>query len=185
MLLVPTGGWATTTKRVVGITAGFALALAVAALAVWVRYLGVDPRDVAASSGMYAGGDAILFVGVAATLSLVPALFLLHWGLQAYPRGMPKVLLGLSLSGPLCWVLFLLLGSDSLPLPAAIRNLEGLLVVTVIGPRIVASPIAFLFVAVAMRMVRERESRRLLSVGLLLEALPIALFVIRMLRALA
>jgi hypothetical protein len=188
-MVVVMAGRLGTAKRLAWIAAGFALALAAGALAVWARNLMIDQRDASASSGMYAAGDAILFVGVACTLSLVPALFLLRWAVDAFPRGVPWALLALSLSGPVCWVLFGVLASGGSHVPAGIRDMLGLLLVTVIAPRVIASPIAFLFVAIATFMIEGRGPRRMLSWGLALEALPIALFAIfiaiQMMRAMA
>src|SRR5262249_55356323 len=139
-------------KRFAWIAAGFVLAAAAADFAVHARYWFIDPRDVAGSQGMFAAGDLILFVFVFGVLSLLPALFLLHTLLQTHPRQLPRLLFALSASGPLCWGLFMLAADRSLAthLPGALGDLYGMALVLLIGPRIVASPITFFFVAVAL-----------------------------------
>ena len=94
------------------IALGFVLAIVIAVALVPLRYIGVDPKDVAASSGMWAFGDLVFICGVAALLSLVPGFFLLR-ALRRFPR---------------LWVLpsiFTLLWSASAPVAVAFRFLSA------------------------------------------------------------
>jgi len=68
---------------------GYIMALLAASAAVWVRMAFTDGPDAQASSGMYAFGDAVVFIGTFGLCALVPsgaALFLLRscnrfWGI--------------------------------------------------------------------------------------------------------
>jgi hypothetical protein len=63
-------------KRAWWIVAGYLLAGGIGSAAVMLRYTWADPRDVIASSGMWAFGDALTFLAVAGGLALVPTFFL-------------------------------------------------------------------------------------------------------------
>jgi hypothetical protein len=54
------------------VVAGYVAAILIAMVTVWVRNLFIDPAVAMASSGMYAFGDALLFVAVFGLLGLVP-----------------------------------------------------------------------------------------------------------------
>jgi hypothetical protein len=172
-------------RRFGWIAAGFLGAFAAAAFAVQARYWFIDPKDVDASSGMYAAGDLIGFVLIAGTLSLVPGFFLVRLMVERYSRLLVRLLFAMSVTGPICWLLFLNAAdrSTTAHLPQLVNELYGLSLVLVIGPRIVASPIAFLIVAIALFFVRERKSRLLLSCGLVLEGVPLLLLALHFARA--
>jgi hypothetical protein len=58
--------------KLVVVAGGYVAAVVIALVTVWVRNLSIDPAVALASSGMYAFGDALLFVGVFGLLSLIP-----------------------------------------------------------------------------------------------------------------
>ncbi len=70
-------------KRALWILAGYALAVGAGVLAVWARSFTVDPADLAASSGMHAFADLVLFLAVAGVVAMAPTWMLL----RALPRG--------------------------------------------------------------------------------------------------
>ena len=87
------------------VAAGYAAVLAAAALMVLVRYLQYvnHPQDVAAAGGMYAAGDLFLEVFIACML-LVPTflLVLVIRNSENLYTGYSKILLGVSLTAPVC-----------------------------------------------------------------------------------
>ncbi len=65
-------------RRPLGIALGYLLAIAIGIAGAAVRYIGVDPRVVDASSGMYAFGDLLAFGFWGGLAGLVPTWFLLR-----------------------------------------------------------------------------------------------------------
>jgi hypothetical protein len=63
-------------KRLLWIVIGYVLAALIGAVAVRMRHLGVDPRDVVASSGMWAFGDSMTSLIFGGGAALVPTFFL-------------------------------------------------------------------------------------------------------------
>lgn len=86
------------------VAASFALVVAVSVLLIYERYLQYvrNPQDVAASSGMYAGGDLLLEIFIC-FLFLVPtvALVLVIRKSELWYTAYAKVVLGLSLTAPI------------------------------------------------------------------------------------
>ncbi len=58
------------------------------------------------------------------------------------------------------------------------NDLLGLAMVFLIGPRVVAIPVVFIILALALLMAREKRTRVWLACGLVLEAVPLILLVI-------
>ena len=88
------------------VAAGYAVVLATATLLVYARHLQYvnHPDDVAASGGMYAGGDLMLGIFIGCTL-LVPTFVLvlvIRKSEQLYDR-YSRIQLGLSLTAPIAW----------------------------------------------------------------------------------
>jgi hypothetical protein len=86
------------------VKAGYAVVIVVSSLLIYQRYLQYvrNPQDVAASSGMYAGGDLLLEVFIC-FLFLVPTvalMFVIRKSESAY-TAYAKVLLGLSSTAPI------------------------------------------------------------------------------------
>lgn len=72
-------------SRVGLVLAGYLGAVLIAALVVAIHVAFTRDAQAQASSGMYAFGDSLLFVGVSGTLALVPTALALHW-LKHQPR---------------------------------------------------------------------------------------------------
>jgi hypothetical protein len=87
------------------IVSGYLFAVVAGAVVFWVRGRMHDPADVAASSGMYAFGDSLVFLAAVAVFS-VPSMFLLFREV-AKLQGLWKVLAWLCLS----WALTAPLGA--------------------------------------------------------------------------
>ena len=165
-------------KRLGWIGAGYGAAAAVAVFVLTARYWFIDPADVSAMSGMFAGGDAIGFVLIAGALGLVPTFFLLRLATETHPRALAAALLTLSATAPLSLWLLSVLSSGSLPRQGTLNDLLGLAMVFLIGPRVVAIPVVFIILALALLMAREKRTRVWLACGLVLEAVPLILLVI-------
>src|SRR5580704_13453646 len=98
-----------TTRRlqIRSIASGYAAVLAVAATILYGRHLQELRYPAEASGGMWAFGDALLYIFIAC-LFMVPTIFLLFViaKFEAFYKTFSKLLLGLSLSAPICLSLF-------------------------------------------------------------------------------
>jgi hypothetical protein len=151
------------------VAASYALVAAVSALLIYERYLRYVryPQDVAASSGMYAGGDLLLEI-IIGFLFLVPTMalvFVIRKTESAY-TAYAKVLLGLSLTAPLS---------------------VGLLIIPVLNQwywgdaivfRLFAIPIVFVVLIFSRWLSRFARARRLISYALLIEGLTFVVVII-------
>ena len=150
------------------VAASYALVVAVSALLIFNRYLQYvrNPQDVAASSGMYAGGDLLLEVFIC-FLFLVPTaalVFVIRKSESAY-TAYAKVLLGLSLTAPMS---------------------VGLLIIPVLNQwywgdaiifRLFAIPIVIVVLILSRWLTRFARARRLISYALLIEGLTSVIIV--------
>jgi hypothetical protein len=151
------------------VAATYAVVVAVSGLLIFARYLQYvrNPQDVAASSGMYAGGDLLLeiFIGF---LFLVPtaALVFVIRKSESWYTAYAKVLLGLSLTAPIS---------------------IGLLIVPVLNQwywgdaiifRLFAIPMVVVVLIFSRRLTRFGRARRLISYALLFEGLTFVVITI-------
>jgi hypothetical protein len=144
------------------VQAGYAMVVVVSALLIYTRYLQYvrNPQDVAAASGMYAGGDLLLEI-IICFLFLVPtvALVLVIRKSESAYTAYAKVLFGLSLTAPLS---------------------VGLLTIPVLNQwywgdacifRLFAIPIVVVVLIFSRWLTRFARARRLISYALLIEGL--------------
>jgi len=144
------------------VAASYAVIAAVSALLIYERYLLYvrNPQDVAAASGMYAGGDLLLEILIC-FLFLVPtgALVLVIRKSEWWYTGYAKMLLGLSLTAPIS---------------------VGLLLIPVLNQwywgdacifRLFAIPIVVVVTILSRWLTRFARARRLISYALLIEGL--------------
>src|SRR5215475_4537388 len=144
------------------IAASYAVTAVVSALLIYERYLQYvrNPQDVAASSGMYAGGDLLLeiFICFLFLLPTVALVFLIRKSESRY-TAYAKVLLGLSSTAPIS---------------------VGLLFVPVLNQwywgdvfifRLFAIPIVVVMLIFSWWLTRFARARRLISYALLIEGL--------------
>lgn len=97
-------------STVIIIVAGYAVALAVACVAVAIRNAFIDPADAQASSGMHAFADAFLFSIVFGLLALAPTAAAL-WRLRSFRSfwvALAAMSIGLALTGVAAAALFAL-----------------------------------------------------------------------------
>ena len=144
------------------VQASYAVVGVVSVLLIYERYLRYvrNPQDVAASSGMYAGGDLLLEIFIC-FLFLVPtvALVFVIRKSEACYTAYAKVLLGLSLTAPISL---------------------GLLIIPVLNQwywgdacifRLFAIPIVVVVLILSRWLTRYARARRLISYDLLIEGL--------------
>ena len=147
---------------------GYAMVLTIALVLVYARHLQYvyHAQEAAASSGMYAGGDLILEIFIVCLL-LVPTLLLalvIRQSENLY-TGYSKVLLGLSLTAPVCLGLF--------SIPAV--NQSTMLLGYICLDRLFASPFVLVALLVSRLLARFGRAKRLTSYALSIEVLTLLL----------
>jgi hypothetical protein len=156
--------------RLVLVAAIYAAALATATFLVYERHMQYvnHPDDVAASGGMYAGGDLMLEIFIGCML-LVPTLLLalaIRNSEELYLR-YSKFMLGLSLSAPVC------LGLFSIPAVSQGTMLLGEICID----RLFGSPIVIVGLAFSRLLACFDRAKRLISYALIIEVLTLVLMV--------
>lgn len=152
------------------VAAAYAAVLATATALVYERYMQYvnHPKDVAASSGMYAAGDWILEIFIGCML-LVPTFVLvlvIRKSENLYTR-YSKILLGLSLTAPIC------LGVFSIP---AVN--QGTMVLGEIClERLFGSPLVVVGLGFSRLLARFDRAKRLIFYALLIEVLTLVFMV--------
>jgi len=146
------------------VKASYAVVVVVSSLLIYKRYLQYvrNPQDVAASSGMYAGGDLMLEIFIC-FLFLVPTValvFVIRKSESAY-TAYAKVLLGLSLTAPISVV--------SLAIPVLNQWYWGDAFIF----RLFAIPIVVVVLIFSWWLTRFARARRLISYALLIEGLTL------------
>lgn len=144
------------------VAASYAVVVLVSALLVFVRYLQYvrNPQDVAASSGMYAGGDLLLEIFIC-FLFFVPTIALVFVIRKSEPlyTAYAKVLLGFSWTAPL--------SLGFLFLPVLNQWYWGDVCIF----RLFAIPIVVVVLILSLCLARFARARRLISYALLTEGL--------------
>ena len=153
-----------TLTKVGVVAAGYGAALLAASAAVAIRVAGTSGPVAQASSGMYAAGDAMLFVAVFAGVGVVPtgaALFFL----RPYPRFwvvLSRVAVGVAATGLAAVILF---AAGRRAGPSALATLGGLSVL-----RLLAAPLLAPVFGVCAALAPERPPRLMLLAAAALEA---------------
>ena len=152
---------------------GYALVLLVAAALLYGRHLQELLYPVEASGGMWAAGDAFLWIFIAC-LFMVPTAFLV-WVIaksESIYKTYSQLLLGLSLSAPVSLALFTL-GQNYLAQSVWVLCLF----------RLVWSPFVLLGMGVSRLVARFDRARKLVSYALLVEGLTLATAVVLLIHA--
>ena len=148
------------------VAAGYVAVLAIAALMLFARHMQYvnHPEEVAAASGMYAGGDLILEIFIGCML-LVPTFFLVLVirNSEALYNGYSLTLLGLSLTAPLC------LGVLSIPAV----NQGTMLLGWICLDRLFVSPLVVVGLVFSRLLARFDRAKRLTLYALLVEVLTL------------
>lgn len=144
------------------VAAGYTVIVAVSAFLIGVRYLQYvrNPQDVAASSGMYAGGDLLLeiIIGFLFLMPTMALVFVIRKSESAYTN-YAKVLLGLSLTAPISIGLIFI--------PVLNQWYWGDAIVF----RLFAIPLVVFVLIFSRWLARFARARRLISCALLIEGL--------------
>jgi hypothetical protein len=149
------------------IALGYAAVLGVAATLLYGRHLQELKYPAEASGGMWAAGDALLQIFIAC-LFMVPTIFLI-WIIarfEAFYKVYSQILLGLSLSAPVC-LSALYLGGDYLTDSVKILCLY----------RFFWSPLMLVGIGLSRLAARFDRAKRLVSYALLIEGLTLAIAV--------
>jgi hypothetical protein len=154
---------------------GYAAAFAVSALLILARYLQehFHRAEMAAAGGMSAFGDLLLGIFII-FLFMIPTAFLV-WVMaknESSYTTYSQVLLGLSLSAPVCLGLFVLN-----------ENHVGQILHTVCAFRLAGSPFVFVGILVSRLVARFDRAKRLTSYALLIEGLTLGIAVALLLRS--
>jgi hypothetical protein len=146
---------------------GYAAVLAVAAILLYGRHLQELKYPAEASGGMWAAGDAFLYIFIAC-LFMVPTVFLI-WitaRFEAFYTAYSKFLLGLSLSAPVC-LSVLLLG----------ENRVGESLMNLCSYRLMWLPFILVGMAISRMVARFDRAKRFASYALLIEGLTLVIAV--------
>jgi hypothetical protein len=174
-----------TAKKLALIAAGYVLCVVAGFAAVTVNELRM-PADVAQGSpGMVAFGDMILFVLVTGFAGVVPTWFLLRLFIAKAPRALFAVAFLVVVLGPVSWLAVRHMAGGLNPpnAPEAVGTLLGLFIAFVAIPRMVLGPVVVVIEAATFFLVRERVTRALLVVAMLMDLVPLGMFALHMLRA--
>ena len=153
--------------------AGYAIVFVVAVAWLYQRHL-VELQDpVAASGGMAAAGDTMLYL-IIGFLFLIPSVFLIRIiaKTEEVYTAFSKFLFGLSLSAPVCMTVVLLGDNNHVP-----QSLGW-----ICGWRMLESPIVLLGMGISRVAARFDPAKRFISYALLVEGLtlvlPVAAFIV-------
>jgi len=153
------------------VAAGYVAVLAIAAVLVFVRHMQYvnHPEEVAAASGMYAGGDLILEIFIGCMLLVVTFfLVLVIRNSEAFYNRYSLILLGLSLTAPLCLAV--------LSIPAVGQgtvNQGTMLLGWICLDRLFASPLVVVGLVFSRLLARFDRAKRLTLYALLVEVLTL------------
>ena len=145
---------------------GYALVLGIAAVLIVLRYLQYvnHPADVAASGGMWAGGDLILELFICGMLLVVSFfLVLVIYKSEAAYTNYSKILLAISVTAPAS------VGLIAIPAVGQGNSVLGYACLF----RVFASPIVLLGLGMSRVFARFPKSKRLTSYALLIETLTL------------
>jgi hypothetical protein len=144
---------------------GYAAVLVVATALLFVRHLQELEYPAEASGGMWAAGDAFLYIFIAC-LFMVPIVFLI-WitaRFEAFYTAYSRFLLGLSLSAPVCLTV-LYLG----------ENHVGQSLINLCWYRLMWLPFVLVAMGISRMMARFDRAKRFTSYALLIEGLTLAI----------
>jgi hypothetical protein len=146
------------------VASGYAAVLVFAAILLYGRHLQELRYPAEASGGMWAAGDAMLYIFIACTF-MIPTAFLV-WVIarfEAFYKAYSQILLGLSLSAPVCL--------------SVITFGEGSVAQSVSGYclfRLLWSPFILFGIGVSRLVARFDQAKKLVSYALLVEGLTLA-----------
>ena len=155
------------------VAVGYVAVLVVAAALLYMRHVQELQYPAEASGGMWAAGDALLYVFIAC-LFMVPTVFLI-WvtaKFEAFYTAYSKFLLGLSLSAPVCLSVFLL-G----------ENRVGERLINLSLYRLMWLPFILVGMGISRLVARFDRAKKFASYALLVEGLTLAIAVALLIHA--
>lgn len=169
----------TDAKKLALIALGYVVSLVGGLAAVAVNEMLIPDEIQQTSGGMVAFGDMVLFVLAAGLLSLAPTFFLLNLCVRKAPRALVAVLLLMAAIGPASWMTVRWMATSASPggLPVAMGDVIGLFVAFVAIPRVILGPVLLAIEAVSLFMIRSRPARSILAAAMLMDIVPLAMFV--------
>jgi hypothetical protein len=182
-------GWGrrmSTANKLALIAAGYAVCVVIGFAAVALNELRMPEDAAQGSPGMVAFGDMILFFFVTGVFGLIPTWFLLRLFLDKAPRALTVILLVVAALGPASWLMVRHLAGGPpgvAPQPQILWTLLGPFIAFIALPRMVLGPAIVAVEAVTFMLVRERVTRALLVVAMLMDFVPISIFALHILRA--
>jgi hypothetical protein len=155
------------------VASGYAAVLLVAAMLLFVRHLQELRYPAEASGGMWAAGDAMLYIFIVC-LFMVPTAFLIlvTAKFEAFYTAYSKFLLGLSLSAPVC-LSVLYLG----------KNHVGEVLINLCFSRLLCIPFVLVGIGISWLAARFDRAKRFVSYALLTEGLTFAIAVALLIHA--
>jgi hypothetical protein len=175
----------TVAKKLALIGAGYGLSVVGGFAAVAVNEMRIAEDIKQTSGGMVAFGDMIVFVLAAGVCSLAPTWFLLKLCVARAPRILLAAELAIAATGPACWLTLKWMAAGASPqsLPQAFAGVLGLFIAFGAIPRIVLGPVLVMIEVATFVLVRERLTRTLLAAAMLMDIIPISVFVLHMVTA--
>jgi hypothetical protein len=156
------------------VAAGYAAVSAFAAALLFARHLQELRYPAEASGGMWAAGDAMLYIFLAC-LFMIPTAFLI-WvtaKFEAFYTAYSKFLLGISLCAPICLIV-LYFG----------KNRVGETLINLCFCMLISSPFILLGMGVSRLVARFDRAKRFASYALLIEGLTVTIAVALLIHAL-
>ena len=169
-------------KKLALIAAGYVLAVGGGIAAVTVNELLIADDIKQSSGGMVAFGDMIVFVLGTGVLSLAPTWFLLKLCVEKAPRFLLVAELLIAAIGPASWLAVkgMAAGASPQSLPQAFSGVLGLLIPLVAIPRMVFGPVLLMIEGATFFLTRERLTRTLLAVAMLMDLIPLSIFALHL-----
>lgn len=178
-------------KSLALIGAGYVLSVGGGLAAVAVNELFMPAVVAQTSPGMVAFGDVILFLLVTGFFGLAPTLFLLKLLVASVPRTLLAAEFLIAAMGPVSWFAMTTLaatpptGADLSSSPQPAGELFGLFIAFGAVPRIVFGPVLMVVEGVTFLLVHAGIARALLVAAMLMDFIPLAVFALHLLRAMA
>jgi hypothetical protein len=172
-------------KRLAFISAGYALSLGAGLAAVAVNELFMAAEIAQGSPGMVAFGDMILFVLVAGFFGVAPTWFLLKLFVEKAPRTLLAIELLVAAMGPASWLAVTHMAGRASPPNSsqAVSQILSFFIAFVAIPRMTLGPVLLIIEGTTFFLVRERVTRALLTVAMLMDLVPLGMFALHLMRA--
>jgi hypothetical protein len=168
------------TKKLALIGAGYALSVVGGIAAVAVNELRITEDIKQTSGGMVAFGDMIVFVLAAGVFSLAPTWFLLKLCAEKAMHTLLAAELLVAAIGPVSWLTVRSMATGPSPHSQAFAGVLGVFIAFGAIPRIVFGPVLLMIELATFFLLRERLTRTLLALAMLMDIIPLGMFALHM-----